>query len=264
MEDPDWLPIGGTSPRGKQDPLNLQSHDCMEDPVIAADGQTYERAAIQDWFDDQWSLGRDLTSPSQPNAVLTNRFLVPNDAVRLQIGLRRGEDSSHSAHEAARLMAALGLTSMRERWASTDKKGLDASKLFTVAPASPEHCAVSAEFARTLPRATIDCLERVENGFLHESFQLQATTMEKGMGAAACSSGQMRRLLSRTSSTRRTGTGSCRSWPGLGSGPDGATARTLPGTPGTVTASRASCRAGTSRCSSWRSWWVAGREGRRG
>ena len=34
MPHPDWLPIGGTSPRGKQDPLNLQSHDCPLSSVL--------------------------------------------------------------------------------------------------------------------------------------------------------------------------------------------------------------------------------------
>jgi hypothetical protein len=39
--------------------------------------------------------------------------------------------------------------------------------------------AVSARFAETLPHATIDKLERVENGYMHELFALTAANQEK-------------------------------------------------------------------------------------
>lgn len=45
------------------------------DPVIAADGFTYERSAIEDW------LSRKKTSP-MTNALLAHEGLVPNLAVR--------------------------------------------------------------------------------------------------------------------------------------------------------------------------------------
>ena len=55
------------------------SHDIMEDPVICSDGQTYERSAIQPWFD----LGNN-TSPIT-NAALANTILIPNIALRQAI-----------------------------------------------------------------------------------------------------------------------------------------------------------------------------------
>lgn len=48
----------------------------MLDPVIAADGFSYERAAIQDWL----TRGRG-TSP-MTGEVLPHRTLVPNFALR--------------------------------------------------------------------------------------------------------------------------------------------------------------------------------------
>eukprot|EP00037_Helgoeca_nana_P030407 m.375381 g.375381 ORF g.375381 m.375381 type:complete len:604 (-) comp28183_c3_seq1:2279-4090(-) len=58
-----------------------QAHKCaltmevMEDPVIAADGCTYERAAIEEW------LQHHDTSPLH-NTVLSHKLLTPNRAVR--------------------------------------------------------------------------------------------------------------------------------------------------------------------------------------
>ena len=47
----------------------------MTDPVMAADGFTYERAAITDWLEQK------DTSPIT-GAVLANKTLTPNGAVR--------------------------------------------------------------------------------------------------------------------------------------------------------------------------------------
>lgn len=77
-----------------------------------------------------------------------------------------------------------GLASARKFWASAGKKGLDDNKLFAVAAGSVEHNAIATEFAKTMPHATIDKLERVENGYLHDSFQLQAKTLQMHVGAA--------------------------------------------------------------------------------
>jgi serine/threonine protein kinase len=52
--------------------------ELMEDPVVAADGHTYERAAIEQWF----ATGR-RTSP-KTNAVIEAR-LVPNTQLRILI-----------------------------------------------------------------------------------------------------------------------------------------------------------------------------------
>jgi hypothetical protein len=50
----------------------------MSDPVIAADGYTYDRRAIGQWFDAH------NTSPMS-NAVLPHTQLTPNNALRSSI-----------------------------------------------------------------------------------------------------------------------------------------------------------------------------------
>ena len=55
----------------------------MEDPVVCADGHSYERAAIT-----QWLLARD-TSPCT-NAPLLHKNVVPNHALRNLIAEVRG------------------------------------------------------------------------------------------------------------------------------------------------------------------------------
>ena len=62
----------------------------------------------------------------------------------------------------------------RAFWQSKGKKGLDASKLFEVVDKSgSEFLAVQAALTKTIPKAVVDKLERVENGFMHEAFHLQ-------------------------------------------------------------------------------------------
>jgi len=59
------------------------TQDVMEDPVVCADGHSYERAAITHWL-----LARD-TSPST-NAPLPHKNVVPNHALRNLIAEVRG------------------------------------------------------------------------------------------------------------------------------------------------------------------------------
>ena len=92
------------------------------------------------------------------------------------------------------LMSLVGLSSARQCWASVGRRGLDACKLFPVAPGSHEHGVIAAAFNRTLAAATIDRVDRVENGYMHEAFSLQAATLEKQIGADYVA-GRMRRLL---------------------------------------------------------------------
>lgn len=47
------------------------THDIMQDPVIASDGHTYDRPAIQQWFQSK------ETSPLT-NQALSDTRLVPN------------------------------------------------------------------------------------------------------------------------------------------------------------------------------------------
>lgn len=66
-----------TKPVWKDSPLDCPiTCERMVDPVIASDGFTYERAAIEKWFAE----GRK-TSP-MTNVVLTSSVLVPNRLVR--------------------------------------------------------------------------------------------------------------------------------------------------------------------------------------
>mmetsp|Transcript_26561 Transcript_26561/g.41572 ORF Transcript_26561/g.41572 Transcript_26561/m.41572 type:complete len:369 (+) Transcript_26561:88-1194(+) len=57
--------------------------ELMENPVMAADGFTYERRAIQDWFDTG-----NLSSP-KTGALLKNKDLFPNLSLRSLISDRR-------------------------------------------------------------------------------------------------------------------------------------------------------------------------------
>jgi hypothetical protein len=54
------------------------TQELMDDPVVAADGNTYERAAITQW------LATHDTSP-MTNARMTHKELTPNLAVRSAI-----------------------------------------------------------------------------------------------------------------------------------------------------------------------------------
>lgn len=51
------------------------TQDIMVDPVVCVDGQTYERAAIEEWFENH------QTSPNT-NKVLESKMLIPNHALR--------------------------------------------------------------------------------------------------------------------------------------------------------------------------------------
>jgi hypothetical protein len=53
--------------------------DLMEDPVIAADGHSYERSAITDW------LRNNSTSP-KTNMKLESKSLTPNHTLKSLIG----------------------------------------------------------------------------------------------------------------------------------------------------------------------------------
>ncbi|KAJ1447323.1 hypothetical protein M885DRAFT_426907, partial [Pelagophyceae sp. CCMP2097] len=55
------------------------SCDVMSEPVFAADGFTYERACIEQWF------GRGKSTSPTTNAQLPHIHLVPNHAMRSAI-----------------------------------------------------------------------------------------------------------------------------------------------------------------------------------
>ena len=56
-------------------------HELMRDPVVAADGHTYERGSIEEWIQRQ---GADARSP-KTNAKLAHTMLTPNHTLKASI-----------------------------------------------------------------------------------------------------------------------------------------------------------------------------------
>lgn len=81
--------------------------------------------------------------------------------------------------EATQLRAKPGVSSDCHFWRSAGKLRLKEQKLFLVDNSTAEYIEVASHFQRTMLDAAIDCIERVENGFMHKSFHLQASTLEK-------------------------------------------------------------------------------------
>ena len=76
MEDDDAVPEAFVCPITQEQ---------MDDPVVALDGHSYSRAAIQDWF-RQGRLSSPLT-----NEQLASDLLVPNHSLRKAMEQRRDE-----------------------------------------------------------------------------------------------------------------------------------------------------------------------------
>jgi len=57
------------------------------------------------------------------------------------------------------------------------------TNLFSVQPTTEEFGDIVARFLKTMQRANIVQIDRVENGVMHQSFLLQASTLKKQMGA---------------------------------------------------------------------------------
>ena len=78
---PSPLPPGTMDPHGPLHELLCPiTHEVMVDPVITADGHTYERAAIQRVFQNT-ARGEDPRSPVT-GLLLSSRLLIPNIALR--------------------------------------------------------------------------------------------------------------------------------------------------------------------------------------
>ena len=67
------------------------SHDMMHDPVVCADGHSYERKAIETWLEEH------STSPAT-GAHLPNKTLLPNHALRNSIQESLERTDSHKQH----------------------------------------------------------------------------------------------------------------------------------------------------------------------
>jgi len=70
------------------------TQDLMADPVVTADGHTYEREAILRWLHKQQSCGLPCTSPLT-GEPLEHINLVPNVALRGLIRELLGSSASH-------------------------------------------------------------------------------------------------------------------------------------------------------------------------
>lgn len=78
MQTPSVVSLNGTTTGCSQERLR--------DPVIAADGMTYERAAMEAWLAAQQGAHGQLRSPAT-GALLAHQFLLPNLAVRALLEL---------------------------------------------------------------------------------------------------------------------------------------------------------------------------------
>lgn len=56
------------------------SHKLMSDPVIAMDGSSYERRAIEQWFARQTEKGQPTTSPITGDAI--DAITIPNRTLK--------------------------------------------------------------------------------------------------------------------------------------------------------------------------------------
>lgn len=61
-----------------------RAQDLMEDPVVAADGFSYERAAIAQWMASSAAAGRAPRSP-MTNLAFEHKSLIPNRVLKSQI-----------------------------------------------------------------------------------------------------------------------------------------------------------------------------------
>jgi hypothetical protein len=91
------------------------------------------------------------------------------------------------------IQCLLGLDG-RGRWQSRDRAGLDDNRLFPVAQGGEEFRTIAGEFTRTLPAVSVDEIQRVENGPLHELYSVHRRNVERDVEAvrAACSGGVRR------------------------------------------------------------------------
>jgi poly [ADP-ribose] polymerase 7/11/12/13 len=67
----------------------------------------------------------------------------------------------------------------RKYWCSN---GLDSTKLFNVRAGTQEYAMISTLFHKTLPNHSIDSMQRVENGALHERYIVHKSTIRNELG----------------------------------------------------------------------------------
>jgi hypothetical protein len=81
QEDAEATCTSGSFPNEFLCPITLE---LMRDPVVAKDGHTYERKAIEDWFEQSSRTDRNAISPKTGDVI--GRQLTPIHAMRAMIG----------------------------------------------------------------------------------------------------------------------------------------------------------------------------------
>ncbi|KAG2449512.1 hypothetical protein HYH02_005656 [Chlamydomonas schloesseri] len=76
------------------------TQDLMQDPVVAADGFSYERLAIEQWIASSAAAGRAPRSP-MTNLAFEHKSLVPNRVLKSQIAAWREEQAAAATQLAA-------------------------------------------------------------------------------------------------------------------------------------------------------------------
>uniref|UniRef100_A0A7S1VV23 U-box domain-containing protein n=1 Tax=Grammatophora oceanica TaxID=210454 RepID=A0A7S1VV23_9STRA len=97
---------GGAGPSQSDPPSELLcpiTLDLMKDPVIAADGHTYERSAIEQVFNQSTNRSNNPVSPCT-NLSLPSRALIPNVGIR---SMCRRWDNSNNDNTAVVVMEEL-------------------------------------------------------------------------------------------------------------------------------------------------------------
>lgn len=177
-------PAEGADGDASRQNLVMEMEDALDDLV---DGDS---AAAITYLDTR------ITSPTPPVAdvetllrlasqCLHHKHKERPDAALLLDSLKKLLEAAEAQEVANSLGAMSVFTSDRQHWVSKQQQGLDKDKLFAVdvSTQSDEFDAIAARFFQTMPDASIDRLERVENGYVHESFKLQVSTLAKQMGA---------------------------------------------------------------------------------
>jgi len=75
------------------------THEIMRDPVMATDGHTYERTAIEEWF------ANNDSSP-KTNNQMESKALIPNHAVKKIVAERAEKDNAPRARKRIRFTAS--------------------------------------------------------------------------------------------------------------------------------------------------------------
>ena len=143
MDDP--LTPGGAEDQGPPPSLICPiTQELLEDPVIAADGFTYEREAIERWL----GMGTNRRSPTT-NAPLAHRALVPNRSLASLVHAYRGrlgrsiveliEDAERSEDDVAKCIRQLA-----ERGADVDAVDEAGRSVLLVAVSSKRYVVADA------------------------------------------------------------------------------------------------------------------------